>query len=100
LLTNKVYSDGKGPSYTYTPDGKLATRTWARGVVTTYGYDPCCGTMTNISYSDGTPSVAFAQDRLGRHTTITDATGPRIFTVSVNPSTPFTLPPLRDTPAA
>ena len=30
LLTNKVYADGKGPSYTYTPDGKLATRTWAR----------------------------------------------------------------------
>jgi hypothetical protein len=31
LVTNKVYADGKGPSYTYTPDGKLATRTWARG---------------------------------------------------------------------
>ena len=30
LLTNKVYADGKGPSYTYTPDGKLATRAWAR----------------------------------------------------------------------
>ena len=30
LLTNKVYADGKGPSYTYTSDGKLATRTWAR----------------------------------------------------------------------
>jgi len=23
-------------------DGKLATRTWARGVVTTYSYDDCC----------------------------------------------------------
>ena len=37
LVTNKVYADGKGPKYTYTPDGKLATRTWARGTVTTYG---------------------------------------------------------------
>ena len=23
LVTNKVYADGKGPTYTYTPDGKL-----------------------------------------------------------------------------
>ena len=34
LVTNKVYADGKGPTYTYTPDGKLATRTWARGIAT------------------------------------------------------------------
>lgn len=25
LVTNKVYADGKGPCYTYTPDGKLET---------------------------------------------------------------------------
>ena len=31
LVTNKVYADGKGPRYDYAPDGKLATRTWARG---------------------------------------------------------------------
>jgi YD repeat-containing protein len=29
LLTNRLYADGRGPFYTYTPDGKLATRTWA-----------------------------------------------------------------------
>ena len=34
LVTNKVYADGKGPRYTYTPDGRLATRTSARGIVT------------------------------------------------------------------
>ena len=38
-LTQKLYADGHGPSYTYTADGKLATRTWARGVVTIYAYD-------------------------------------------------------------
>ena len=31
LLTNKLYADNKGPSYTYTADGRLSTRTWARG---------------------------------------------------------------------
>ena len=79
LLTNKLYADGHGPSYTYTPDGKLATRTWARGVVTTYNYDSL-GQLTSISYSDGTPGVTFAFDRLGRQTTITDGTGTRAFT--------------------
>ena len=38
LITNKVYADGKGPRYDYTPDGKLATRIWALGIVTTYSY--------------------------------------------------------------
>ena len=38
LLTNKVYSDGKGPSYTYASDGQLTSRTWARGTTTTYAY--------------------------------------------------------------
>jgi RHS repeat-associated protein len=80
LLTNKVYADGKGPSYTYTPDGKLATRTWARGVTTTYAYDTASGAMTNIAYSDGTPAVGFTLDRLGRQVAITDATGTRTFT--------------------
>ena len=78
LLTNKLYADGHGPSYTYTPDGKLATRTWARGVVTAYSYDSL-GQLTNISYSDNTPGVTFGFDRLGRQTTITDGTGTRLF---------------------
>ena len=79
LLTNKIYADGQGPAYTYTLDGKLATRTWARGVVTTYGYDNL-GQMTNISYSDGTPGATFTFNRLGQQATITDGTGTRTFT--------------------
>ena len=39
LVTQKLYADGQGPCYTYTDDGKLATRTWARGVTTSYTYD-------------------------------------------------------------
>ncbi|MEI7881517.1 MAG: RHS repeat-associated core domain-containing protein, partial [bacterium] len=78
LLTNKLYSDGHGPSYTYTPDGKLATRTWVRGVVTAYNYDGL-GQLTNISYSDNTPAVAFTYNRLGQQDTITDGTGTRLF---------------------
>jgi RHS repeat-associated protein len=65
LLTNKLYADGKGPAYTYTTGGRLQTRTWARGVVTAYGYDSL-GQLVSVSYSDGTPAVANTYDRLGR----------------------------------
>jgi RHS repeat-associated protein len=80
LLTNKLYADNTGPTYTYTADGKLATRTWARGLTTTYRYDSCCGAMTNIDYSDSTPDVSFTMNRMGQQATITDATGTRTFT--------------------
>ena len=62
LVTNKVYADGNGPRYAYTPDGKLATRTWARGIVTTYSYDDN-GALTNTVYSDGTPTISLAYNR-------------------------------------
>ena len=29
-LTNKAYADGHGPSYSYTPGGRLKTRVWKR----------------------------------------------------------------------
>ena len=77
LLVQKLYSDvprrsgevaeadGKGPSYTYTPDGKLSTRTWARGIATAYAYN-AAGQLTGVDYSDTTPDVAYTYDRLGR----------------------------------
>ncbi len=73
-LTNKVYPDATGPSFTYTPAGRLKTRTWARGVVTTYyyGFDGWgsnnyqSGDALHVEYSDGTPAVTYDYDRQGR----------------------------------
>jgi RHS repeat-associated protein len=73
-MTNKVYADGKGPTYSYTPDGKLAQRTWARGIVTDYFYDNW-GSLTNTVYSDNTPTVSLTYDALGRQTEAQDAAG-------------------------
>ena len=56
---------GRGTSYSYTPDGKLASRTWARGVTTTYTYTNG-SSLASITYSDDTPTVYFSYDRLGR----------------------------------
>jgi len=83
LVTNKVYADGHGPSYAYTPDGKLATRTWARlygssRLATYYQYD-LAGGLTNTVYSDGTPSVSIAYNRLGQKKQVVDASGTNTF---------------------
>ena len=77
-MTNKVYADGKGPTYGYTPDGKLSRRIWARGIVTDYLYD-AWGNQTNIVYSDNTPTISVAYDALGRQTATHDAAGVTTF---------------------
>ena len=64
FLVFKEYADGKGPTYDYTADGKLSRRTWARGVVTDYAYDGQ-GRLVAKTYSDATPAVSLAYDRLG-----------------------------------
>ena len=77
-MTNKVYADGKGPKYGYTPDGRLAQRIWARGIVTDYAYDGW-GSLTNTVYSDGTPTVTLLYDAMGRQTNAVDAAGVTTF---------------------
>ena len=80
LLVAKTYADGKGPTYTYTPNGSLATRTWARRtsdgdtLVTTYSYDGW-NNLINTVYSDGTPSISLTYDAMGRQVSATDAAG-------------------------
>jgi RHS repeat-associated protein len=73
-MTNKVYADGKGPKYDYTPDGRLSQRIWARGIVTDYAYDGW-NNLTNTMYSDGTPTVTLFYDAMGRQTNAVDAAG-------------------------
>lgn len=78
LVTQKLYADNHGPTYNYTRDGKLSSRTWARGVTTYYAYDGF-GNLTSITYNDGTPSITFTYDSLGRKTSVTDASGTTTF---------------------
>ncbi len=73
-LTAKVYADGTTNAFEYARNGALARRTWARGLVTDYTYDGA-GVLTNVAYSDGTPPVRRAYDRLGRLTVVADGLG-------------------------
>ena len=79
VLLAKTYADGKGLIYTYTDDGRLATRTNARGIVTTYTYDDW-GQLLAIDYADATPDIVYAYDAMGRQTSATDAAGTTTFT--------------------
>lgn len=76
FLTNKVYEGGSGSiTYTNTAAGRLRSRTWARGITTTYSTN-AIGEVVGMTYSDGkTPNVTFNLDRLGRATNIIDGTG-------------------------
>jgi RHS repeat-associated protein len=69
-LDNKRHDDGKGPSYAYWPSGRLHTRTWYRGLTTTYTCDNAGG-LSTVAYSDSTPGVTYMYDRLGRAATNT-----------------------------
>ena len=75
-LAFKQDAAGKRVRYTYTPGGKLETRTWARGVTTTYHYDQANQTyLRHIDYSDDTSDVHFTYTRLGQKRTAQDAGG-------------------------
>ena len=84
LVTNKIDARTNAVSYTYTAEGRLAGRTWARDESTAYSYDPDTGQMTNVNYSGSTPDVAYTYDRLGRRKIVTDAQGTRTFVYNAN----------------
>ena len=84
FMTSKVYADSKGTGYTYTADGQLASRTWARTssgspLVTGYTYDNA-GRQLAIDYSDTTPDITYTYDWMGNISTVADAEGTRTFT--------------------
>jgi len=80
---NFIYDDGNGPSYAYYPNGKLFTKTTARGIVSTNTYT-IFGQLATTTYSDGTPTVTKQYNRLGQPILITDAQGTRTFTYNTN----------------
>ena len=78
LMTHKVYANGKGPTYSYTPDGRISQRIWARGIETTYSYDSW-GSLVRTDYSDNTPPVVLSYDAMGRQICAIDAAGVTTF---------------------
>ena len=65
LVTNKVYADGMGPAYGYTPDGRPTRTTWARGAWFENVYDGQ-GRVVQVLHDDATLDAALEYDALGR----------------------------------
>jgi RHS repeat-associated protein len=75
LEKNHHGETGNGPGttadYSYTAAGRLKTRTWERGVVTTYVYDK--GSLDTVTYTNdptNTPNLAYTYDSFGRPTIV------------------------------
>jgi RHS repeat-associated protein len=91
--SGQAIANAKKVSYTYNKLGQVKTRTWARGVVTTYKYygedvgDPLTAELKSIDYGNTTasPDVSYAFNRHGAPTSIGDATGTR--SLAYNPTT-------------
>ena len=84
LLISKRDASDKGATYAYTPDGKLLTRTWARGVSTMYSHYLVTGELKKANYSDSTPDVSHTYNRMGKQKSVTDAAGSRVFNYSAD----------------
>ncbi|MBJ7424441.1 MAG: hypothetical protein JHD23_08110 [Akkermansiaceae bacterium] len=78
------------PDYTYTPGGRMLTRTTERCITTTYGYTH--GLMTSTDYSDNTPDVAITYEPLGRRQSVSTNVAKSEFTYD-----PATLAPDTET---
>lgn len=70
-LIAKSDAADKEVTYTYTSAGRLQTRTWARGIVTTYGYYDD-GALASVLYGDSTPKVTYAYHSNGQISEVSD----------------------------
>ena len=78
-MKKKVFDTyGAFAYFAYTAAGRLASRVWARGVTTAYSYD-ALGQLAGIGYSDSTPEVTLAYDRMGRVVSAVTAVSSNLF---------------------
>ena len=83
--TGLLTADGKGTQYQYDASNRLVSRSWARddALKTQYSYAPATGELLAVDYSSpDTADIRYNYDRLGRQTSVEDATGLRSFSYS------------------
>ncbi|HWA09836.1 MAG TPA: RHS repeat-associated core domain-containing protein [Opitutaceae bacterium] len=77
-LTSKTDAQSHAVTYTYNTRAQLSTRTWARGVTTSYAYDTATAEQRDIVYDDSTPALHYYYNRLGQVSQVDDLTGTRL----------------------
>ena len=78
-VTEETDPNGRARTTTYDDAGRVATRTDARGVVVDHDYD-AAGRLASVSERDGSGSIAYTYDDLGRRSTMTDVSGTTTWT--------------------
>jgi RHS repeat-associated protein len=73
-VTSTLHPGGRSEAFTYDAVGRLQSRTDRKGTVTTYAYDDDKNELERLSYSDGTPAMAFSYDVVGRLLTADNGT--------------------------
>lgn len=81
-LIKKVDASGSSEDYTYDNAGLLKTRKGGRGITTNYTYDKNHN-LTQVAYSDTTPTVTFTYDDFDRVTARTDGIGTQNYSYDV-----------------
>lgn len=78
--TKKIYADGSEVSYGFDARQRFKSATDARGVSTTLTRGDALGRVTQVSYSDGTPTVNYRYNSKGLIDQIQDGIGTHNFT--------------------
>lgn len=74
-IIRKTYADGFSVSFSYDRYGRLASRTSAKGIVSSYSYRNLTGELVSVSHSDGSPGMEFSYFGDGRLSQLSDASG-------------------------
>ena len=92
LLNSKTYADQTSVQYTYYPEKRMYSRTWARTgpmQVTSYVYDANTGELTETHYSQGSgmTDLYYQYNRMGRMSQVSDAAGTHVLAYDADTST-------------
>lgn len=82
-LASETTPEAGTVSYSYNANDQLATKTDARGKVTTMNYNSR-NLVTSVSYNDATPGASYGYDEYGARTTMTDGQGTMTYVFDAN----------------
>lgn len=82
-LQTETTPEAGAVTYSYTTNDQIATKTNARGKVTTLAYNTR-NLLTGVSYNDSTPGATYGYDEFGARTSMTDGEGTMSYVFDAN----------------
>ncbi|MBS1809953.1 MAG: hypothetical protein JST84_17465 [Acidobacteria bacterium] len=82
-LSSETTPEAGTVNYSYTTNDQIATKTDARGKITTFNYNTR-NLVTSVSYNDSTPGASYGYDEFGARTSMTDGQGTMSYAFDAN----------------